>query len=69
MNNRKGFYIYAPVVLAMVLWSFSFIWYKQVFIYYRPVTVIVLRLVIAIPLLFIAIACCRQVAANSAESI
>ena len=37
----------------MVLWSFSFIWYKQVFIYYRPVTVIVLRLVIAIPLLFI----------------
>jgi drug/metabolite transporter (DMT)-like permease len=36
----------------MVLWSFSFIWYKQVFVYYRPVTVIVLRLVIAVPLLF-----------------
>ncbi len=53
MNSRKGFYIYIPVVLAMVLWSFSFIWYKQVFVYYRPVTVIVLRLVIAIPLLFV----------------
>src|SRR5512133_2330167 len=53
MNNHKGTYVYIPVVLAMILWSFSFIWYKQVFIYYRPVTVIVLRLVIAIPLLFL----------------
>jgi drug/metabolite transporter (DMT)-like permease len=53
MNSRKGFYIYIPVLLAMVLWSFSFIWYKQVFVHYRPVTVIVLRLVIAIPLLFV----------------
>jgi drug/metabolite transporter (DMT)-like permease len=53
MNSRNRFYVYLPVLLAMVFWSFSFIWYKQVFLYYRPVTVIVLRLVIAIPLLFI----------------
>jgi drug/metabolite transporter (DMT)-like permease len=53
MNNRKHTYTYLPVLLAMVLWSFSFIWYKQVFLYYRPVTVIVLRLVMAIPLLFV----------------
>ncbi len=53
LNSRNRYYIYLPVILAMILWSFSFIWYKQVFLYYRPVTVIVLRLVIAIPLLFI----------------
>jgi len=53
MNDRRPIYKYLPVILAMVFWSFSFIWYKQVFEYYRPVTVIVLRLVIAIPLLFI----------------
>lgn len=52
MNSRNRTYTYLPVLLAMVLWSFSFIWYKQVFLYYRPVTVIVLRLVLAIPLLF-----------------
>ena len=53
MNSRNRTYTYLPVLLAMVLWSFSFIWYKQVFLYYRPVTVIVLRLVMAIPLLFV----------------
>jgi drug/metabolite transporter (DMT)-like permease len=52
MISRQRYYVYFAVLLAMVLWSFSFIWYKQVFLYYRPVTVIVLRLVIAIPLLF-----------------
>lgn len=53
MISRPRYSVYFAVLLAMVLWSFSFIWYKQVFLYYRPVTVIVLRLVIAIPLLFI----------------
>jgi drug/metabolite transporter (DMT)-like permease len=36
----------------MVFWSFSFIWYKQVFLYYGPISVVVMRLVIALPLLF-----------------
>jgi drug/metabolite transporter (DMT)-like permease len=53
MKARNPLFIYLPVILAMVFWSFSFIWYKQVFLYYKPVTVIVLRLVIAIPLLFL----------------
>ncbi len=53
MISRPRHSVYFAVLLAMVLWSFSFIWYKQVFQYYRPVTVIVLRLVIAVPLLFI----------------
>jgi drug/metabolite transporter (DMT)-like permease len=37
----------------MIFWSFSFIWYKQVFVFFQPVTVIMLRLVIAVPLLFV----------------
>jgi drug/metabolite transporter (DMT)-like permease len=53
MISRPRYTVYFAVLLAMVLWSFSFIWYKQVFLYYRPVTVIVLRLVIAVPLLFV----------------
>jgi drug/metabolite transporter (DMT)-like permease len=41
MNSRNQLLIYIPVLLAMVFWSFSFIWCKQVFIYYDPVTLIV----------------------------
>ena len=52
MNTRNPIFIYTPVVFAMVFWSFSFIWYKQVFVYYDPITLIVFRLVIAVPLLF-----------------
>jgi drug/metabolite transporter (DMT)-like permease len=53
MKVRNPLVIYLPVLLAMAFWSFSFIWYKQVFLYYTPVTVIVLRLAMAVPLLFL----------------
>jgi drug/metabolite transporter (DMT)-like permease len=53
MKNRNPLHNYLPVLLAMIFWSFSFIWYKEVFLYYKPVTVIVLRLVMAVPLLFL----------------
>lgn len=52
MNNRNPLFVYVPVLLATICWSFSFIWYKQVFVDFQPMTVIVLRLVIAVPLLF-----------------
>ncbi len=53
MNLRRPLFSYGPVILAMLFWSFSFIWYKQVFQYYDPVTLIVFRLIIAVPLLFL----------------
>jgi drug/metabolite transporter (DMT)-like permease len=53
MKFRNPFFVYLPVVAAMFFFSYSFIWYKQVFIYYDPVTLVVFRLVIAVPLLFI----------------
>jgi drug/metabolite transporter (DMT)-like permease len=36
----------------MVFWSFSFIWYKEVFVYYKPITLVFLRLVISSVFLF-----------------
>jgi drug/metabolite transporter (DMT)-like permease len=54
MDSAKNpFTVYIPVIAAMFFWSFSFIWYKQVLIYYDPVTLIVFRLVLAVPLLFV----------------
>jgi drug/metabolite transporter (DMT)-like permease len=53
MNSRNPMVSYVPVLLAMLFWSYSFIWYKQVFVYYDPITLIFFRLIIAVPLLLI----------------
>jgi len=44
--------VYIGVLLAMVLWSFSFIWYKDVYHFLQPFTTILFRLVISSVLLF-----------------
>ncbi|MBP7462202.1 MAG: DMT family transporter [Candidatus Delongbacteria bacterium] len=43
--------IYALLTLAMFFWGLSFVWAKVVFAYYRPITVIFLRLVISTSLI------------------
>jgi drug/metabolite transporter (DMT)-like permease len=48
MNKLR---IYGAVVLSMVFWSFSFIWFKIANEYNRPITIIFIRLVIAVILL------------------
>ncbi|NOZ47079.1 MAG: DMT family transporter [Chlorobi bacterium] len=45
--------VYPVVILSMILWSFSFIWYKEVFVYYKPITVIFFRLLISAVFLLI----------------
>jgi len=52
MNFKRSLVIYSSITLAMIFWSLSFVWYKQAFLFYRPVTVILFRQVIAVPLLF-----------------
>jgi drug/metabolite transporter (DMT)-like permease len=42
------FRTYGAVVLSMIFWSFSFIWFKMANEYYRPITIVFIRLVIAI---------------------
>ncbi len=40
-------------MFAMVFWALSFIWYKEVLILYRPVSLVLMRLIISSILLFI----------------
>ncbi len=53
MNTKSALSVYLPVLLAMVFWSYSFIWYKEVLVFYRPIALITFRLVLAVPLLFL----------------
>jgi drug/metabolite transporter (DMT)-like permease len=48
MNN---FRTYGAVVLSMIFWSFSFIWFKIANEYYRPITIVFIRLVISVIIL------------------
>jgi drug/metabolite transporter (DMT)-like permease len=50
----KSIKLYTAIVLAMVFWSFSFIWTRVAIHSFQPMTLITLRLVIASVLLFIA---------------
>ncbi len=50
MQNLKQ---YIAIVLAMIFWSFSFIWTRVAIESFQPVTLITLRLLIASVLLFI----------------
>jgi drug/metabolite transporter (DMT)-like permease len=45
------FRTYGAVIISMVLWSFSFIWFKVANEYYRPITIVFIRLVISVFLL------------------
>ena len=50
-NNLK---VYMALLIAMIIWGLSFIWYKQAYVAFRPATVIVLRLFISSPLLLLS---------------
>ncbi|MBM3420803.1 MAG: DMT family transporter, partial [Bacteroidetes bacterium] len=43
--------VYVAIVVAMLFWSFSFVWFKMANVFYRPITIVFLRLVIAVALL------------------
>ncbi len=46
MGHNKVF-VYVAVVFAMVFWSFSFVWVKEVYVAYGPLTTVFFRLIIA----------------------
>jgi drug/metabolite transporter (DMT)-like permease len=48
MNN---FRTYGAVVISMIFWSFSFIWFKTANEFYRPITIVFIRLVISVIIL------------------
>lgn len=48
---KKRFRTYGAIVLAMIFWAFSFIWYKIANESFRPITIVFFRLVISVILL------------------
>ncbi len=42
---------YGGIILAMIFWSLSFIWFKEANETYRPVTIVLIRLIISVILL------------------
>lgn len=49
--QEKKWLIYLAVIFAMVFWAFSFVWVKEVYTVYGPLTTVLFRLVIASVLL------------------
>lgn len=53
MNNHRNTRPILAALGAMIFWSFSFVWVKVAYEAYEPLTVVVLRLVISVALLFV----------------
>lgn len=54
MNREKSHIdTYLFLIISMIFWGLSFIWYKQALQYFNPITVVFFRLLISIPLLLI----------------
>lgn len=51
----KSLKLYIPIVLAMIFWSFSYIWTRVAIHSFQPITLITLRISIASLLLFIVL--------------
>ena len=52
--QKKELSIYSSLVLTMLFWGLTFVFYKIAFESFRPVTVILLRLFISVPFIFIS---------------
>lgn len=39
--------VYPVIIMAMILWSLSFVWYKEVYKFFEPITTIFLRLILS----------------------
>lgn len=50
---NKKFWVYIAVIVAMAFWALSFIWYKDAYVYYRPITLVFFRLVISSAFLYV----------------
>ena len=52
--GKKRIIVYIACLAAMWFWSLSFIWYKDVYVYFTPFATVFLRLIISSVLLFSA---------------
>lgn len=67
--GSKKLGIYLGLFSTMLFWGLSFVWYKQVFIYYGPITTITLRLVISTAFLWIAAYFLKEIKKMTANSM
>jgi drug/metabolite transporter (DMT)-like permease len=51
--KEKKWLVYLLLILSMVFWAFSFVWVKEVYLIYGPLTTVLFRLVIASVLLLV----------------
>jgi drug/metabolite transporter (DMT)-like permease len=47
MKQEKKWLVYLSLIFAMIFWAFSFVWVKEVYLVYGPLTTVLFRLVIA----------------------
>jgi drug/metabolite transporter (DMT)-like permease len=53
MNGTGKFRVYIMLIAAMFFWGMSFVWYKQAYPEFRPISLIFFRLLISFVLLFL----------------
>lgn len=53
MQHKYKWLPVAAALGAMIFWSFSFVWVKVAYLAYQPITVVLLRLVISVAILFL----------------
>jgi drug/metabolite transporter (DMT)-like permease len=60
MSSKQRFFVYGIIIIAMMIWGMTFIWYKQVFTQIRPISLVFLRLLIASPVLLLVSASAKK---------
>ena len=60
MKKDSPLIIYPLLVIAMLFWSFSFIWAKQALVNYNTITIIYLRTIVASVILFLILLVTRK---------
>lgn len=68
MKSQK-FWVYVAVVMSMVFWSLSFIWYKDAYAFYGPITLVQLRLIVSSIFLFVVTGLMRKLTRVKAEDV
>jgi drug/metabolite transporter (DMT)-like permease len=53
MEKQNPIKLYSAIILAMVCFSLSFVWFKVANITYGPLTIVIIRLIIAASILFV----------------
>lgn len=54
MGKKPPIFVYLALLFSMICWGLSFVWYKQAQEFFAPITLVLFRLLISVPLLVTA---------------